>query len=151
MQQRRDGHTEIVDSAAHLDQTGLGALLMRPHWGVTLVWYMRALGALWFAKGVFNWVLMLGVAGHFGDYVMLPRALQISIGFFSAGDLAAAVGLWMVAPWGGALWLLTAAAEATTPLLGSRGSFITPYGVVINVILIVGYVVVSLLAARERN
>jgi hypothetical protein len=151
MQQRRDGHTEIVDSAAHLDQTGLAALLMRPRWGVTLVWYMRALGALWFAKGVFNWVVLLGVVGHFGDYQMLPRALQISIGFFSAADLAASVGLWMAAPWGGALWLLTAGAEASMPLLGSRGSFITSSGVAINVILIAGYVAVSFLAARERD
>jgi hypothetical protein len=151
MQQRRDGGVEIIDNAAHLDQTGLAALLMRPRWGVTLIWYMRTLGALWFAKGVFNWLVMLGVGGHFGDFVMLPRALQISIGFFAAADLSASIGLWLAAPWGGALWLLTAAAEASTPLLGSRGSFITSWGVAINVVLIAGYVAISFLAGRERN
>ncbi len=118
---------------------------------MTLVWYMRTMAAVWLAKGVFNWFVVLGVASRFGDFAMLPRALQISIGFFAAADLAAAIGLWLAAPWGGALWLLTAAAEATTPLLGSRGSFITTYGVVINMSLILGYVVISLLAARERN
>jgi hypothetical protein len=151
MRQRRDGVTEIVDSTPHVDHPGLAALLMRPRWGVTLVGFMRTLAAVWLAKGVFAWFVVLGVAGRFGDFAMLPRPLQISIGFFAAADLAAAIGLWLAAPWGGALWLLCAAAEATSPILGSRGSFITPYGVGINIALILGYVAVSLFASRERG
>jgi hypothetical protein len=151
MRQRRDGGTEIVDSKPHSDEAGLAALLSRPRWGVTLTWYMRTLACVWIAKGVFSWFVVLGVVARFGDFMMLPAALQISIGFFAATDLIAAIGMWLAAPWGGALWLLTAAAEATTPLLGSRGSFITGFGVAINLTLIAGYIAISLLAARERN
>ena len=151
MRQRRDGETEIVDRAPHLDQIGFLALLARPRWRVGLVWFMRTLAGVWLAKGVFNWFLLLGFSSRFGDFAMLPRALQGSIAFFAATDLMASIGLWLAAPWGGALWLLCAASEATTPLMGSRGSFITSLGVVLNLGLIATYLALSWLAARDRE
>ncbi len=151
MQQRRDGVTEIVDSAPHSDQLGLAALLARPNWRMALVWYMRTIACVWLAKGVFNWIVILGAGGRFGDFAALPEALQISIGVFAAADLAAAIGMWLAAPWGGAMWLLIAASEATTPLLGARASFITSFGAVINIALILGYVAMNVLAARDRS
>ena len=126
-------------------------MLSRPRWRVLLVWYMRTLACVWLAKGVFNWFVIFGVADRFADFSTLPKTLQISIGFFAAADLAAAIGMWLAAPWGGAMWLLIAASETTTPLLGSRASFITSFGVVINLALILGYVAVNVLAARDRS
>jgi len=151
MRQRRDGETEIVDRAPHTDQLGLTALLARPRWRIGLVWFMRTLACVWIAKGLFNWFVLLGFSSRFGDFVMLPRALQGSIVFFAAADLMASIGLWLAAPWGGALWLLCAASEATTPLMGSRGSFINGYGVALNLALIVSYLALSWLAARDSE
>ena len=151
MQQRRDGETEIVDSTPYIDQPGLAALLARPRWRIGLVWFMRTLACVWFAKGLFNWLVVLGFSSRFGDFAMLPRALQGSIVFFAAVDLMASTGLWLAAPWGGALWLLCAASEATTPLMGSRGSFINGFGVALNLVLIVAYLALSWLAARDRE
>jgi len=151
MRQRRDGETEIVDRVPYADQPGLAALLSRPRWRIGLLWFMRTLAGVWIAKGIFNWLVLLGFSTRFGDFVMLPMTLQGSIVFFAAADLMASIGLWLAAPWGGALWLLCAASEATTPLMGSRGSFINGYGVILNLTLIVGYLALSWLAARDRE
>jgi hypothetical protein len=151
MRQRRDGETEIVDRTPYADHPGLLALLARPRWRIGLVWFMRTLAGVWIAKGLFNWFVVLGFSSRFGDFVMLPRALQASIVFFAAADLLAAIGLWLAAPWGGALWLLCAASEATTPLMGSRGSFINGYGAALNLVLIAAYLALSWLAARDRE
>ena len=66
---------------------------------------------------------------------MLPRPLQATIVFFAAVDLLAAVGLWLAAPWGGVLWLLCAAIEAVSPVLGARAAAIGVGRRALNVVL----------------
>ena len=150
MRERRDGKVEIIDLVA-TEEVGLAALLAKPRWPIVVVWYMRTLSAVWLAKGVFNWALMLNIyENRFGDFAMLPQPLQASVVFFACADLIAAVSLWLAAPWGGALWLITAAAEATTPLMGSRGSFINTYGAALNLILIAAYLALAWAASQRR-
>jgi hypothetical protein len=94
---------------------------------------------------------VLGFNPRFGDFAMLPRALQGTIVFFAAVDLLAAVGLWLAAPWGGVLWLLCAVIEAISPLLGARGTFVGALGVALNVALVGIYFGLSWAAEQERD
>ena len=151
MRQSRDGETEIVDLAPPKDEPGIMELIARPRWRIALTWYMRTVAWVWLAKGLFIWTVVLGFTSRFGDFVMLPRALRMSMVFFAAADLVAAVGLWLAAPWGGALWLLCAATETLTPLMGSRGSFVNTFANVLNVLLILIYFVLRRQADYERR
>ena len=151
MRQSRDGVTQIIDVAPRAVDGPSTIWGIRPKWATVLVWYMRTLAWVWVAKGLFNWSVVLGFNPRFGDFAMLPRALQGTIVFFAAVDLLAAVGLWLAAPWGGVLWLLCAVIEAISPLLGARGTFVGALGVALNVALVCIYFALSWAAEQERD
>lgn len=139
MRQSRDGATEIVNVTPGRKDAGLVDALRNPPWAETLTWFMRTMAWVWMAKGLYNWAAILGFWTRFGDFAMLPRVLQGSMAFFAAADVVASVGLWLAAPWGGALWLLCAGAEALTPVLGSGGSYVNNYAAALNMALILIY------------
>lgn len=143
MRQSRDGATEIVNMAATKKDAGFADALRNPPWVEALTWFMRTMAWVWMAKGLYNWAAILGFWTRFGDFAMLPRMLQGSMTFFAAADLVASVGLWLAAPWGGALWLLCAGAEALTPVLGSGGSFMNNYAAALNLTLILAYFILK--------
>jgi hypothetical protein len=146
MRQSVDGAVEIVDRAP-VD----GSSATSPFtWADALVWFMRTLAWVWVAKGLFNWALALSALPRQGDFMALPRAAQGAIVFFAAVDPLAAVGLWLAAPWGGALWLLCAAIEAASPVFGVRGAPIGAPGVALDVVLVALYFFLSWRAGGER-
>jgi len=151
MRQSRDGVTHIIDAGPRVTDGDSSLWASLPSYAVMLVWFMRTLAWVWVAKGLFNWAVVIGLNPRFGDFVMLPRALQGTIVFFAAVDLLAAVGLWLAAPWGGVLWLLCAVIEAVSPLLGARGSFVGGLGVALNTALVAGYFALSWRASLERS
>ncbi len=123
MRQSRDGVIRIVDEAPRsVDGDKFAAAL--PDAAETLVWFMRTMACVWVAKGLFNWAVLMGLNPRFGDFTMLPRALQTTIVFFAGADLLAAIGMWLAAPWGGVLWLLCAALEAVSPFFGGRAALL---------------------------
>jgi hypothetical protein len=153
MRQSVDGAVEIIDRAPAGASSGPGAaprLFAQLSWSGGLVWFMRTLAWVWVAKGLFNWSLALGAFPGYGDFTMLPLPLQGSIVFFAAVDPLAAVGLWLAAPWGGALWLLCAAIEAVSPALGARGAATGALGVALNGLLVALYFLLSWRAGQER-
>ncbi len=152
MRQSVDGVTEIIDRAPAraVGRGALRGLAARLSWTHALVWCMRTLAWVWVAKGLFNWGLVLGALPGYGDFTMLPRALQGSIVFFAAVDLLAAVGLWLAAPWGGVVWLLCAAIEVVSPALGVRGAATGALSVALNVCLVALYFLLSWRAGQER-
>ena len=66
-------------------------------------------------------------------------------------DLLAAVGLWLAAPWGGAIWLLCAMVEAASPVLSPRAASIGSFAARLNVVLALGYFFLSWRAVQERG
>jgi hypothetical protein len=149
MRQNRDGVTQIIDTDPRGRDGAKGLWGYLPSATIMLVWFMRTLAWVWVAKGLFNWAVVLGLLPRFGDFTMLPRALQGTIIFFAAVDLLAAIGLWLAAPWGGVLWLLCAVIEAISPLLGERGSFVGAADVALNVLLVCVYFALSWRARSE--
>ena len=75
---------------------------------------MRTLAWVWVGKGLFNWAIILGAFPGLGDFAAMALPLQATIVTFACFDLLAAVGLWLAAPWGGAVWLLCAVVEAVS-------------------------------------
>lgn len=118
-------------------------------WGVMLVIYMRSLAVLWLSFGVLHWATIL--SPQHVPFEALPFRLSVTIAAFAVADLVAAVGLWLVAPWGGALWLATAAGELMAGFFIGGGFARGPIMVATYVLLIGLYFVLTWLAAQERE
>jgi hypothetical protein len=151
MRQSRDGAIELIDAAPRKPEDGsLRAVLSRLRWNTILIWYMRTLAWVWVAKGLFHWAIILGALPNFGDFAAMALPLQATVVAFACLDLLAAIGLWLAAPWGGAIWLLCAVVEAASPVLSPRAAAIGYGGALLNVALVAGYFFLSWKAASAR-
>lgn len=83
-------------------------------WGLLLVLFMRMVAALWVYQGLVQWHVILSAEQSIFD--VLPVTTTVAIVFFAVLDLLAAVGMWLAAPWGGVIWLLTAVAQAVVAI-----------------------------------
>ena len=152
MRQSRDGAVEVVDRSPQTTQAGdLMSAVSRLGWGTVLIWYMRTLAWVWVAKGLLNWAIILGALPALGQFTTMALPLQATIVAFACLDLLAAIGLWLAAAWGGAIWLLCAVVEAASPVLSPRAAAIGYGGALINIALVAGYFFLSWRAARERT
>jgi hypothetical protein len=151
MRQSRDGAVELIDRSPPVADDGdLLAAVSRLGWGTALTWYMRTLAWVWVAKGLFDWAIILGAFPGLGQFTTMALPLQATIVAFAGLDLLAAIGLWLAAPWGGAIWLLCAVVEAASPILSPRAAAIGLGGALVNVALVAGYFFLSFRAVRER-
>ena len=151
MRQSRDGAVALVDRSGAASQDGdLLSAISRLGWGTMLIWYMRTLAWVWVAKGLFHWAIILGAFPKLGQFTTMALPLQATIVAFACLDLLAAVGLWLAAAWGGAIWLLCAVVEAASPILSPRAAAIGYGGALLNIALVAGYFLLSWQAARER-
>ena len=98
--------------------------MSRLGWETVLIWYMRTLAWVWVAKGLFHWAIILGAFPALGQFTTMALPLQATIVAFACLDLLAAIGLWLAAAWGGAIWLLCAVVEAASPILSPRAAAI---------------------------
>ena len=151
LRQSRDGAIEIEATArAHAPQGTLSSAVQQIGWTTALLWYMRTLAWVWVGKGLFNWAIILGAFPSLGDFTTMTLPLQATVVAFAGFDLLAAVGLWLAAPWGGAIWLLCAGVEAVFPIVSPRAALIGDFAALLNVALAAGYFALSWQAVRER-
>lgn len=118
-------------------------------WGMLLVVFMRAMAVIWMLFGLAQWKAILWPGAVAFD--SLPNEAAAAIAFFAVADLVAAVGLWLAAPWGGALWLATAAGEMVVTMLMPAwfpGGVLT---LIVYGLLIAIYFAVTWLASQERE
>jgi hypothetical protein len=120
-------------------------------WSDRLVLFLRVMAIASIAKGLYHWAAVCGFIGEEGGFEAHPQAWQATTVFFSVIDLVAAVGLWLVAPWGAVVWL-----TATVTMIMIQLFFDQVYGTDLSVVgiglaAILGYLVMSLLAARESH
>ena len=119
-------------------------------WTERLVLFLRLMAIASLFKGLYHWAAVCGFIGEEGGFEAHAQAWQATTVFFSVIDLVAAVGLWLVAPWGAVVWL-----TATVTMIMIQLFFDQVYGtnalvVAVGVLAILIYLVLSLLAARER-
>ncbi len=118
-------------------------------WGLFLVVFMRVIAALWIEQGLLQWQSLLTSGTQLFDN--LPPQLSFSTVFFAVSDLIAATGLWLAVPWGGVLWLMSAASQMLVAVLIPE-FFASRYIVIaINLALIFLYFFISIQAAREKT
>jgi hypothetical protein len=151
MRQSRDGAIDLIAVSPPAPHEGdLLAAISGLRWSTVLIWYMRTLAWVWVAKGLFHWAIILGAFPSLGDFSTMALPLQATIVAFACLDLLAAIGLWLAAPWGGAIWLLCAVVEAASPVLSPRAAAIGYGGALLNIALVIGYFVLSWRAVRGR-
>lgn len=151
MRQSRDGAIELVDRSPDAPRAAdLRSAVSRVRWETLLIWYMRTLAWVWMAKGLIHWSIILGAFPALGQFTTMALPLQATIVAFACLDLLAAIGLWLAAAWGGAIWLLCAVVEAASPFLSPRAAAIGYGGALLNVALVAGYFLLSFRASRER-
>jgi hypothetical protein len=119
-------------------------------WTGRLVLYLRLMAALSLLKGLYHWAAVCGFIGEEGGFEAHTLAWQATTVFFAIIDLVAAVGLWLVAPWGAVVWL-----TSTVSMIVIHVFFDQVYGtgdllIGLGTLAIVGYLVLTVLATREH-
>src|SRR5258707_10227836 len=74
-------------------------------WSERLVLFLRAMAIASMLKGIYHWAAVCGFIGEAGGFEAHVQSWQATTVFFSVIDLVAAVGLWLVAPWGAVVGL----------------------------------------------
>jgi Family of unknown function (DUF6163) len=128
---------------AMLDWAGLD-------WSGRLALFLRIMACLSMIKGLYSWAEVCGIIGEEGGFEAHIQSWQVATVFFSVIDLVAAVGLWLVAPWGAVVWL-----TSTVSLIVVHVFIPQVYGtnllvIGLNVLAITTYLALAVLAAREH-
>lgn len=109
---------DLVIEPGSRDEPPIGAELDNPgiRWDLMYVLFLRLTAAIWLVKGIAFWALVLGL----GDIPLNDesRARQVIIIGFALVDCVAAIGLWLVAPWGKSLWVFAVVVEIVLGLTG---------------------------------
>jgi hypothetical protein len=148
MRQSRDAAIELVDrSPAPAKDHDLMSAISRVGWETALIWYADA--GLGDGEGLSTGRSFSAPSGP-GQFTTMALPLQAKIVAFACLDWLAAIGLWLAAAWGGAIWLLCAVVEAASPILSPRAAAIGYGGALLNIALVAGYFLLSWRAARER-
>jgi len=73
--------------------------------------FLRVLGLALVCLGLYRWAVVLGIAGSAEGLAGMEENAQIALAGLAIFDLVSGVGVWLLAPWGTVVWLITAAAE----------------------------------------
>ena len=119
-------------------------------WNDRLVLFLRVMACVSMLKGLYHWAEVCGIIGEEGGFEAHVQSWQVATVFFSVIDLVAAVGLWLVAPWGAVVWL-----TSTVSLIVVHVFIPQVYGtnllvIGLNVLAITTYLALAVLAAREH-
>jgi hypothetical protein len=118
-------------------------------WPERLVVFLRIMAIASIIKGLYHWATVCGFIGETGGFEAHTQAWQATTVFFSVIDLVAAVGLWLVAPWGAVVWLTSTVTMIMIQLFFDQVYGTDVFVVGIGLAAILGYLVLSLLASRE--
>jgi hypothetical protein len=119
-------------------------------WTGRLVLFLRVMACVSMLKGLYHWAEVCGIVGEEGGFEAHITSWQATTVFFAVIDLVAAVGLWLVAPWGAVVWL-----TATVTMIVVHVFFDQVYGtdilvILLGVLAISAYLALAVLAAREH-
>ena len=125
--------------------------LRKAGWTDRLVLFLRVMAVTSMLKGLYHWAAVCGIIGEEGGFEAHIQSWQATTVFFAVIDLVAAVGLWLVAPWGAVVWL-----TSTVTMIMVQLFFDQAYGtdiivVMAGALMILAYLILSMLAAREHS
>ncbi len=119
-------------------------------WTGRLALFLRAMAIVSMLKGLYHWAAVCGFVGEEGGFEAHIQSWQTTTAFFAVIDLVAAVGLWLVAPWGAVVWL-----TSTVSMIVVQIFFDQVYGtnaavIVASLLAIAAYLALALQAAKEH-
>src|SRR3954447_626583 len=125
---------------------------IRPdRWASRLVVFLRVMAGLSMIKGLYHWAIVCGINAPtsvgFDGYATPYQSATV---FFAVIDLVAAVGLWLAAPWGAVVWLTSLISMVAVELLFPQIFGGDLWVVAVELLLLVVYLILALLAAREQ-
>jgi hypothetical protein len=86
-------------------------------WTERLVFFQRFTAAILMLQGLYHWALVCGFGAQpYGGFESHDVHWQTATVFFAIIDLVAAVGLWLIAPWGVVLWLASSVAMVSVEI-----------------------------------
>jgi hypothetical protein len=120
-------------------------------WTERLVLYLRIAAALSILKGLYHWAQVCGFgADPYEGFEAHTIHWQSVTVYFAVIDLVAAVGLWLAAPWGVVVWLISTVSMIAVELFLPQvygGQILT---VMAEFALIGGYLYLAVKAAYEH-
>jgi len=119
-------------------------------WTVILIWFMRIVALVWIVKGLGAWATIVGALPG-AAFEGRSMGFQATMIYFAVIDVVAAVGLWMASTWGGVLWLLAVMSQLILAMFFPRIVSAGPVTMGLLLTLVVFYLVVSWLSARDEQ
>lgn len=114
---RRSPGALVIEPGSR-DDPPIGAEIHNPgiRWDLMFVLFLRFTSVVWLFKGIGFWALVMGLGDlPLGEESRLRQALIIG---FALVDCAAAVGLWLISPWGKSLWVFVVVTEIALGVSG---------------------------------
>lgn len=120
-------------------------------WTRRLVVFLRVMAVISMLNGLRYWAQVCGFGfAPPGGFEAQPIAWQTATVFFAVIDLVAAVGLWLAAPWGAVIWLTSAVSMIVVEIFFPQIYDGTLIFMLFEPVVIVAYLVLAVLAAREQ-
>ena len=139
--------TNPAAPAIRLGADAAASLVPATRWQLILVWFMRLIALLWLAQGFLHWHGIMVPTPSIIE--SLPPFQGAAVVGFAVLDLLTAVGLWLVTPWGGVLWIFAVSAQmaaiVTMPVLFPPGRM----QLAIDAILVIVYFIITYQAGIE--
>lgn len=123
-----------------------GDRLARP-WTWRRSLFLRALAAVELVKGLAHWAALLGAGGAADPTAGRPAGWFLAQGFFAVADPVAAVGLWVGATWGVAIWLIAALGQLAVSALDGP----TAIGLLVIAAVVIAMAAYAVLSAKARR
>jgi len=119
-------------------------------WTGRLAWFLRIMAFLSLVVGLYHWAEICGFIGEEGGFEAHIQSWQATTIFFAVIDLVAAVGLWLVAPWGVVVWLTSTVSMIVVHVFADQLSFADFLAIVFGIAMIVAYLALTIMAAQEH-
>jgi Family of unknown function (DUF6163) len=119
-------------------------------WTSRFVLFLRIMAWISLLTGLYHWAEVCGIIGQEGGFEAHIQSWQATTIFFAVIDPVAAIGLWLLAPWGAVIWL-----TSTVAMIVVHVFFDQVYGSDVLVIVsatlaIIAYLILAVLASREQ-
>lgn len=120
-------------------------------WTKRLLLFLRVMAVVSLLKGLRYWAAICGFGlAPEGGFEAQAIAWQTATVFFAVIDLVAAVGLWLSAPWGAVVWLTSSVSSIVVEVFFPQIYDDLILVLIFEPALIIAYLTLAILAAREQ-
>ena len=120
------------------------------NWERLNVWFWRLLSVAWLLNGLYAWAVIIGVdpsaVRPFETRAMTFQAVTV---YFAVVDLLAAIGLWLLAPWGAVVWLIAAVSRGVMAFVFPAAAGLSVIALASIAACIGGFMLLNWIAGRH--